>query len=73
MSSGITIMASVYDGRQRVGYVLHHLDERGFEAIDVEKRSYGTYATHQEAAAALPPVSSTEEITTAIKGGSRHG
>lgn len=37
MSSGITIMASVYDGRQRVGYVLHHLDERGFEAIDVEK------------------------------------
>ena len=54
MSSGITIMASVYDGRQRVGYVLHHLDERGFEAIDVEKRSYGTYATHQEAAAALP-------------------
>jgi len=68
MSSGITIMASVYDGRQR-----HHLDERGFEAIDVEKRSYGTYATHREAAAALPPVSSTEEITTAIKGGSRHG
>ena len=49
MSSGITIMASVYDGRQR-----HHLDERGFEAIDVEKRSYGIYATHQEAAAALP-------------------
>jgi hypothetical protein len=42
MSSGITIMASIYDGRQRVGYVLHHLDERGFEAIDVEKRSYGT-------------------------------
>jgi hypothetical protein len=73
MSSGITIMASIYDGRQRVGYVLHHLDERGFEAIDVEKRSYGTYATHREAAAALPPVSSTEEITTAIKGGSRHG
>jgi hypothetical protein len=54
MSSGITIMASIYDGRQRVGYVLHHLDERVFEAIDVEKRSYGTYATHQEAAAALP-------------------
>jgi hypothetical protein len=51
MSSGITIMASVYDGRQR-----HHLDERGFEAIDVEKRSYGTYATHQEAAAALPSI-----------------
>jgi hypothetical protein len=73
MSSGITIMASVYDGRQRVGYVLHHLDERGFEAINVEKRSYGTYATHREAAAALPPVSSTGEITTAIKGGSRHG
>jgi hypothetical protein len=54
MSSGITIMASIYDGRQHVGYVLHHLDERVFEAIDVEKRSYGTYAKHQEAAAALP-------------------
>ena len=56
MSSGTTIMASVYEGRQRVGYVLHHLDERVFEAIDVEKRSYGTYATHQEAAAALPSI-----------------
>ena len=55
MSSGITIMASIYDGRQRVGYVLHHLNERVFEAIDVEKRSYGTYATHQEAAA-LPSI-----------------
>jgi hypothetical protein len=51
MSSGITIMASIYDGHQRVGYVLHHLDERVFEAIDVEKRSYGTYAT-----AALPSI-----------------
>jgi hypothetical protein len=56
MSSGITIMASIYDGHQRVGYVLHHLDESVFEAIDVEKRSYGTYATHQEAAAALPSI-----------------
>jgi hypothetical protein len=73
MSSGTTIMASVYEGRQRVGYVLHHLDERVFEALDPDNRSHGTYATHREAAAALPPVSSTEEITTAIKRGSRHG
>jgi hypothetical protein len=57
----------------RVGYVLHHLDERVFEALDPDNRSHGTYATHREAAAALPPVSSTEEITTAIKRGSRHG
>jgi hypothetical protein len=56
MSSGITIMASIYDGRQRVGYVLHHLDERVFEAIDVEKRSHGTFATYREAAAALPSI-----------------
>jgi hypothetical protein len=68
-----TIMASVYDGRELAGWVLHHLDERAYEAIDPDNRSHGTYATHREAAAALPPVSSTEEITTAIKGGSRHG
>jgi hypothetical protein len=51
MSSGITIMASVYDGRQRVGYVLHHLDERVFEALDPENRSHGSFATYREAAA----------------------
>ena len=51
MSSGITIMASVYDGRQR-----HHLDERVFEALDPENRSHGTFATYREAAAALPSI-----------------
>jgi hypothetical protein len=56
MSSGLTIMASVYDGRQRVGYVLHHLDERVFEALDPENRSHGTFATYREAAAALPSI-----------------
>ena len=55
MSSAIT-MASVYDGRQRVGYVLHHLDERVFEAIDPENRSRGTFATYREAAAVLPSI-----------------
>jgi hypothetical protein len=54
MTVSITTMASVYDGRRLVGHVLHRLDERVFEAIDVENRSYGTYATHREAAAALP-------------------
>ena len=48
-------MASVYDGRQHVGFVLHHLDERVYEAIDPENKSYGMFATHREAAAALPP------------------
>ena len=56
MSSGITIMASIYDGRQHVGYVLHHLDERLFEALDPENRSHGTFATYREAAAALPSI-----------------
>ena len=56
MSSGTTIMASVYEGRQRVGYVLHHLDERVFEALDPENHSHGTFATYREAAAALPRI-----------------
>ena len=63
----ITTMASVYDGRQLVGHVLHHLDERTYEAFDPENKSHGTYATHREAAAALPSVSSSEEITPANK------
>jgi hypothetical protein len=47
-------MCSVYDGRQHVGFVLHHLNEQAYEAIDLENKSHGTYATHREAAAALP-------------------
>jgi hypothetical protein len=57
----ITTMASVYDGRQHVGYVLHHLDERVFEAVGLDNRSCGTYATHREAAAALPCRSTLHE------------
>jgi hypothetical protein len=38
---GITTMASVYDGRQCVGFVLNHLDRRVFEAVDTENHSYG--------------------------------
>ena len=49
-----TIMASVYDGRVLAGWVLHHFDERVYEVIDIENRSHGMFATHQEAAAALP-------------------
>jgi hypothetical protein len=58
-------MASVYDGRVLLGHILHHLDERAYEAVDLDNRSHGMFATHREAAAALPPVSSIEEITTA--------
>jgi hypothetical protein len=50
----IATLTCVYDGRQHVGYVLHHLDERVFEAVDIANRSYGVFATHREAAAALP-------------------
>jgi hypothetical protein len=54
-------MASVYDGRELVGHVLHHLDERVYEAIDLENRSRGMFATHREAAAALPSCSASLE------------
>jgi hypothetical protein len=56
----ITI-ASVYDGRELVGHVLHHLDERTYEAIDLENKSCGMFGTHQEAAAALPSHSDPQE------------
>jgi hypothetical protein len=49
-----TTMCSVYDGRELAGWVLHHLDERVYEAIDTENKNYGMFATHREAAAALP-------------------
>jgi hypothetical protein len=54
MTMSITTMVSIYDGRQLVGHVLHHLDERTYEAIDPESKSHGLFATHREAAAALP-------------------
>jgi hypothetical protein len=53
MTMSIT-MCSVYEGRQLVGHVLHHLDERTYEAIDPENKSHGMFATYREAAAALP-------------------
>jgi hypothetical protein len=58
---GITTMASVYDGRQCVGFVLNHLDRRVFEAVDTENHSYGCFATYREAAAALPCRSTSHE------------
>jgi hypothetical protein len=59
-------MASVYDGRQLVGHVLHHLDEGTYEAIDTENRSHGTYATYREAAAALPCCSTSDVEETSL-------
>jgi hypothetical protein len=71
---GITTMSSVYDGRQCCGFVLHHVDERTYEAIDLQNKSCGIFATHREAAAALPSISSTEETNPAINEGvSSHG
>jgi hypothetical protein len=63
----VTTMCSFYDGRQLVGYVLHHLDERGlaFELIDAANQCRGKFATYQEArAAALALPSKTEEALT---------
>jgi hypothetical protein len=57
-------MASVYDGRELVGHVLHHIDERIYEAVGLENKSCGMYATHREAAAALPASSSTPASAT---------
>lgn len=53
-------MASVYDGRVLLGHILHHIDERTYEAIDTENKSHGTFATHQEAARALSSRSTKE-------------
>ena len=54
-------MSSIYDGRELVGHVLHHLDERVYEAVDLENKSRGMFGTHQEAAAALPSRSDPQE------------
>jgi hypothetical protein len=48
----ITPLVSVYDGRECVGFILAR-GKLGFEAIDRDERSLGTYRHQREAADAL--------------------
>jgi hypothetical protein len=69
--SSITTVCSVYEGRQCLAFILHHLDESGlaFEVIDTANRKRGVFATYQEARAAAlalpaPPTASSKPATT---------
>jgi len=54
MTMSVITMSSIYDGRALAGHVYHDLGAGTYEAVDPDNRNHGKFATHREAAAALP-------------------